>query len=292
MRKYLKIELGILLWLVCLLIGCDYRNKSNDGIPVENLLATTIPDVENYGNPGANQDLEFPGPLRCEYFNMEYIKPGQIWRDLQIGKTTYSEMVQVLERNGADISIRWNDEIGRLEVRSNTPFISPLYDEIFDACFVGDILVMLDIYGVPEQEYPSSLESFVQKYGIPDVVTWSNHYYFRSLIWLGEGILIQVDVINNEQYSGINLFPPIEGDYEDSWLYVIMPENGGKYIWNENEDVDLGLLPPEKEVENPWAGYFMVYSIFTDPLLWFVVIISILLVTFRYLKAKKAKEPN
>jgi len=240
----------ILVWIVLIigLAGCGRGISLPEGIPVENLVETQIPGFEDLGATPSNREDYFPKYLRCDQIELNKVRPGFTWRNIQIGVTTYDEMVAELENDWTNIQITLSEDTGSLQFSDF--FAETTYSNVLDACFIGDVLVTLKI-GHSREEFPLALSDIIKTYGKPDVVTWGHDYWNRSLIWLDLGILIVIDAEWNES-NWVYLFPPIDkAEFEDSWLNQILPKSIEG--WGDPELIDeIGRWSPEYEIEDLW----------------------------------------
>jgi hypothetical protein len=176
-----------------------------------------------------------PSELYCHNVPLAS-EEGPTWNGLTIGKSTYQEVVQTL----APLTPAIDRDAGDIE------FLYPqslLYG--VSACFRGDVLTALKI--TDDHQYERSLDEWVNQYGNPYFVTWSNDYYSRSVVWPEEGLLATVYVAG-ETSSGVIVFSPIlEEEFQDSWLVRVLPDSPTPHT-----SLDLAPLPPSQEVEDPW----------------------------------------
>lgn len=251
MRKCSKFGKMVLVVLVVGLVGCGQKATVTVGVPVANLIETRVPDIEKVGATAIYRYTDFPFSLRCEDIELDVVRPGSIWRNIQIGVTTYDEVISELEANGGEISMSWHEDSGDIRIFNNSKD-EGLYWSILDVCFIGNVIASANFSYTIEKEYPRKLKNIVDKYGKPDVVTWGYNYWHRSLIWLDLGMLISIE-LEYDELDRIILFPPIyEAEFEDSWLYKILPKSIEG--WGDPNLIDdLGRLPPDKEREDPWG---------------------------------------
>jgi hypothetical protein len=198
------------------------------------------PDVPGYGEYIYDPNLPFPTYLDCSIVPLQ-ISLGPSWNNLQIGKTTFEEMMQILNTedvrwlkpNGAMI-FEYIDEAGK-------------YDLIF-ACFSGDVLSVLD-HSPAVEEYSFS-GYFIQKYKKPAYVTWSGYATERAAIWPEEGILVTLeDSGGGPEPTGVILYSPIPlEEFGNSWLWQALPDKNEDLSYYA--EIDIDPLPPQ---EDPWG---------------------------------------
>lgn len=169
------------------------------------------PNIPNYG--------EFPVysfPFSYSHYNCSYItenRAGYTWHDLQIGVTSFDEVVEILEPD----SVEWDSEYGNMVFRIEQAEIR--------MCFINNTLSSIMLYRLGEgKDY---IDDYFEIFGKPDVITWGNssgalvsNIYQRTAIWLEEGLIasIGLDEVHFGELEGWILIPPIYLPYEKSWL--------------------------------------------------------------------------
>ena len=218
---------------ICILLA------SCNAIPI---IPGPTPSILNFGNPPSLQVQIVPRDLDCSLITD--VRRGLSWRNLQIGRTTYEEMIEFL----GPANVYWDTRLGNLVFEE----IGPPQDKDWfrlGACFAGNILSALEIY---TGDLPRSLDELIVEYGEPDLVTWGTGYFTRSLVWGEKGMLAVVDVAT-EQRDNILLFPPIRlENFQESWLVLALPKEGTEFIEPEY-NIDTVPLPRKLEVEDPWG---------------------------------------
>jgi hypothetical protein len=208
------------------------------------LIAGPTPEIPNYGTPPELEN-QMPKGLNCS--KITSISPGPTWNGLQIGVSTYSE---VLERLSPE-SVTWNSFLGCAQFTEHLGLGDDTW-KFIRACFIGDTLSALDVNRLLG-EYPSNLNCLLQEYGKPDRVTWGGNYWQRSLIWSEKGLLFVVEILDENDENpvfSLFLFSPIAyEEFEDSWLM----NSFGEPEPISKEDPRWWYPPSPWLVEDPWG---------------------------------------
>jgi hypothetical protein len=206
---------------------------------ISTLISTqwATPNIFNWGSTPTNHQSSMPAGLNCSIISAS--QPGLTWNQLTIGVSTFNEVEKIL-----GYSIGWDTEQGNLMFTNSN--LGPKADwDHLEACFVGDKLSAINIYGAGA--FPRRLTELISKYGKPDRVTWSTDYYERSLVWGKEGLLV-VFGVDIESLGNVILFSPIQPcELKTSWVLTSLPSKGQEHTG------DVGRLRAEKEVEDPWG---------------------------------------
>lgn len=198
------------------------------------------PDVPGYGKYTFNSDFPFPSFLDCSVIPPQ-VSLGPSWNGFQIGKTTYEEMVQILNPE----SVRWITPNGKIVFKYT---IEDGTLGIINACYSGNLLSALN-YGTKGDER-SFQDYFVQNYGNPDYITWGGYATERTAIWPEKGRLVILEGGGLEpDPTKVILFSPIPfEEFGESWLWQALPD--------ENEDLSKYVgadEPPLPQWEDPWG---------------------------------------
>jgi hypothetical protein len=160
---------------------------------------------------------------------------GPTWNNLTIGESTSAE-VQT-ELSPANFYL----DDGRLRITNESDIPDFTWSVIY-VCYQQDKLTAMRVLG--SRELSKSLDEWLNEYGSPDKITWSDGYYYRSVIWAEYGVLASVrtdGVITGE----VVFFPPMDKSLlETSWLVNALPK---RLIGRPG---DSGL--PTSDEENPW----------------------------------------
>ncbi|MBN2499821.1 MAG: hypothetical protein JXB38_03575 [Anaerolineales bacterium] len=218
-----KWSLPLIATMIVLLATCQAKTWVPTG---------PTPDVPGYGDY-TEPPIPFPPALDCSIVPAE-ISLGPSWKDLRIGKTTFEELIDILEV----------EEVSWSYTKTYFDYISE--DGTWDfvaACFSRDVLSMLE-YGVPLGE--NSFENdFIQNFGNPDYVTWGGDAYTRTAIWPEEGMLVILEEGSDPTPTAVILFSPIPFDeFGESWLWQALPDKNGERIPD---------VAPMSSWEDPWG---------------------------------------
>ncbi|MDH3943718.1 MAG: hypothetical protein OEV06_06485, partial [Anaerolineae bacterium] len=185
-----------------------------------------------------------PSPWDCS--EITKVSPGLTWRGLQIGVTTFDEMVEILQPHRLYRTQTLNKVIFQLEEKTWSDL-----GEVVGACFLGNVLSTLEIYW-SRDDFPSHMEGLHSVYGKRDRVTWGYSAATRTMIWADDGLLVIVERIMGGDMDGelvywsYILFPPIDPEkLDNSWLMRSISEPRS-YLDS------LANMPPEWQVEDPW----------------------------------------
>ena len=220
------------------------------GVEIEVLETRPTPSIENYGMGTSNVTNLFPYRLSCDQISVEIVYPGVEWNNIQVGVTTYSEMVNQLNDKADSISIRWDSEWGNLTIFNlDNQDVQDWWK--LETCFVGDTLVAMNIPVATISGFPENINEIISEYGKPDHVTWGWSYFTRTLIWFDKGILM-VHEVSEDHLQNVLLFSPLPHQNDSSWIEDILPEEGQEWIPPE-DNIDSEPLPPNLDVEDPWG---------------------------------------
>lgn len=214
--------------------------------PTSTLLPPT-PYVPNFG--ARPHHFPIQGPLSWDCSVITEVSPGLAWQGLQIGITTYEEMVELLQ---PDRVYRYAPNNRIVFQRGNSDRLTNDPLKILGACFLGDTLSALEVY-VSTEEFPSDIINFTRIYGAYDRVTWGYNASTRTMIWADDGVMAIIERIVGGHMDGelimipYILFPPIDPEkLGESWLMQWIPQPGSFFN-------NLAGLPPEWRVEDPWS---------------------------------------
>jgi hypothetical protein len=161
---------------------------------------------------------------------------GPTWNDLTIGESTRND----IERELSPANIYRDHDRVRI---TNESEIQDFAWSVVYVCYQRDKLTAMRVVG--SRELSKSLDEWLNKYGSPDRITWSDGYYYRSVIWAEYGVLASVrtdGVITGE----VIFFPPMDKSLlETSWLIDALPKT------LLGKPGDSGLEPSDEE--NPWS---------------------------------------
>jgi hypothetical protein len=113
-----------------------------------------------------------------------------------------------------------------------------------NTCFIDGKIVFLRTVG--KTYYPVVIDDLVEEFGLPDAVGYCcEDFAYRILVWAEEGIMIDIDLFEDER-STIALFPPITTkELENSW---IMAE-----LWYPDVDSYADEVPEWLLARDPWG---------------------------------------
>ncbi len=211
-------------------------------------LSIRSTDIPYWGSTARSPDLvqRMPDTLSCMIVPNTLPARGVVsWRSLTVGVSSFDDVAKTLVTDG--VIYGWDRDRGGMS------FSSPgLYGLEIDACFVGEMLAVLYRWGGVEPDMAFS--ELTQNYGNPDLVTWANQIYQRSLIWAEKGLLVIVEVemnlIDNKLVANGNtqyilLFSPIPRcQLEESWIFQSLPKTVEPYRG------DVAMITTE--AEDPW----------------------------------------
>lgn len=229
-----------LFLLLLMTTGCNPLTKGITLIPI-----SPSPVVQEFGvRPFTSLNMPFK-------WDCSIIPSGSVgfeWRGLQVGVTTYDEMVELLEPE-----LVFRDVIlDRIVFQQK--FQYPGWDHplnLLSACFWGDILSGLEIYR-RNAEFPYWIEELVELYGEPDRVTWGYDAKTRAMVWAEKGFMAIIENVLGGDVAGLYagpyfLFSPINAEeLEGSWIMQVIPA--------PPPPSELAKMPPAWQVEDPW-GY-------------------------------------
>jgi hypothetical protein len=222
---------GTLLLMVCILsAGCA------GGVSSTIEPEITLEEVEVI--PTRVLGMNFPDTLDCSVVELTD-HPGLQWNDLTLGISTRRDVeARLLRKN------MWADpEHGSLIFYRPIARTDLSWDMV-QACIKEDRLAALIVVGDPE--FRGRLDRLIELYGKPDVVSWSNQYENRSVIWLRHGILIAMSIYNQSASYAVLFTPPSDAQLGDNWISQSLPTTMAPHLG------DVGRLI-QMEVENPWS---------------------------------------
>lgn len=254
MDKKVFLRIFTILLIVILVLSLNHILRKNQrpiasSIGIETLDARPTPNIVGYGTATQTVNEWFPFILNCKDINVTEIYPGKEWQGIQIGNTTFDQLVKYLNKQGGEFSLEWDHSWGHVDIYSQEFDGSENWLDL-EACFIGDTLVALSFPSANSYGFPGNYEEIVATFGQPDLVTWGWSHFNRSLVWYELGILIDLNVEDN-QMSTVLLFSPLPFETDNNWINEALPNEGIK--WVEPEDnIDSSPLPPHLDVENPW----------------------------------------
>ena len=209
---------------------------------------TPLPSTPNVQDFGVRPYSSLRMPFRWDCSVISNISPGIEWRGLQLGVTTYDEMVEVLEPEHIYRDVTLDRVVFKQEFRY------PAYEfptNQLSACFLGDTLSALEIYN-RNKEFPGYPGGLIEIYGEPSLVTWGYDAKTRAMVWAEKGFMAIIENVLGGDVSGLYagpffLFSPINAEeLGDSWIMEVIPA--------PPTEGELAKMPPEWRVEDPW-GY-------------------------------------
>lgn len=232
MRRFTEILLLSGCAVIALLSSCRNDQPSN---PASAEPLQPSPTSPQYSDVGL-----FEAHLKCSQIQdmLTSASEGSSWNSLTIGISTEEVVTERLESEGTlvDASESYLQFV-MLPPRTDSPWLG------VQACFRDGILVVMQIDGASDLYL--TVEDWVNKYGRPDRVTWSNSYISRTVIWAEEGIIALVDYQASASLSVV-LFPPISrSDLAGNWLTAALPQR------LTGEPGDTYPVPPP--IEDPWG---------------------------------------
>jgi hypothetical protein len=186
--------------VICILITSLVLVGAQEG---ETPLVTATPILDIYA---------FPTGLFCSKIDMNG-EVAPVWGEIQIGKSSIDDLHTYV----TTLSNLYQTE--GIKVDRISYFISPsrLAEQQqvptrLTACVIDGVvwLVQVSMY---YDNNPYTLVAFVQKYGLPDVVTWSESPQTRLVFWFEFGIMAEVnidksrDILSYEDILSIVYFP-------------------------------------------------------------------------------------
>lgn len=143
------------------------------------------PDISNVG---VRPYLAVGMPFTWDCEVITNVLPGYSWNGIQVGKTTYDEMVDILRPE----LIYRTTSLDRV-VFEMGDHVWNNHRETLSACFKGNLLSALEFYGNSE-EFPSDLLDLIVLYGVPDRVTWGHNAANRTMVWAEEGLMVNIEL--------------------------------------------------------------------------------------------------
>lgn len=208
------------------------------------------PNIPNWGStpaPAPNPEwvLQMPETLSC--ILVPHVPPaeGQVsWKGIRIGVSTFDDVQQALAPEEGD-HFAWDT------VRGNMSFWGS-WDKYrwtdVGTCFEDNKLSAMNISIA--KEFLKPISDYVSNYGKPDVVTWGNRYYERSLIWAEKGLLVVAgdseDTTKTSTHRTILFSPVPRCDLSKSWIYLSLPTE--KSLYSGNVAIDM-----PNEIKDPWG---------------------------------------
>lgn len=190
------------------------------------LPTTTTPTVY-YDNGGPFTT----SPLACPA-NM-IVSAGPTWREITIGLSTLQDVENLYGVRAVPEEPHYSGDFGRSFNISLTAEAAQerKISAIIDFCVVDGKVAAFTVPLAYDDTLPTSqIDSWLSRYGRPELVTWvatGNTWEYRTLIWPGEGIALDVNVSLVEQephlawVGSITFFPYAQGDnYLGQWPYT------------------------------------------------------------------------
>lgn len=197
--------------------------------------------------PTSVGDDIFPQGLICSDIVMN---EGPTWRGITIGKTTLTDLEELLE--AGETVIPYRGDMWRFEMLD---FYHLPYQ--ITACIQNETIVAMKIGGLFT---PLWIDDFIAMYGVPDAVTYTRGSSERIALWFERGVAATVFIHENTNAYGLVgsfiYFPyqPVEG-YETRWPY--------------NRTLQEGVPSMDQDVsneQNPFDFNAMVATITAQPL--------------------------
>jgi hypothetical protein len=198
--------------------------------------------------PKGNRDTDrIPWNLNCAYVETADTYHGASWNNITIGKTYWPGLIWRLGSIGF-----WDRFDGNVLFQSNTSSV--------EACFhYGKVVALRAGSG----SISNTIPDWINIYGLPEIVTWSDTYGRRSVVWPEQGVMVVSEFlapggadIENTGTFGLYLFPPIAaGEFENSWLGRALPDSPPD-LPDESEmeePVDCWPITEEMLLEDPWG---------------------------------------
>jgi hypothetical protein len=227
MKPYLLLLLAGCVLFACL-TGCDGVEES----------VRLLNEIEYFGRPGNRNNSDISEFLDCSIIP-ENSRGSLSVLGYKVGVTTYQKMIRTLEYD----EIFWQYYYGHLVFTQEEDSMDDCCWGRIHTCFLDGRLSA--IQGCDLDEFPETIEGFVEEFGVPDVVTWAGIKEARTVVWVEHGLIgcfLEFDGKN----CMIFLIPPMElSEFEGSWLSKRIQYTPDYYLTKN------GLLNPLIP-EDPW----------------------------------------
>lgn len=219
------ITLSIVLSLICGTILVVYPNQHSVNAQVSTAMPTLFP---NQGGTFIRIPLTCPEHLS--------VRKGLSWRGIELGVSSLDDIQEIY------------GVIASRTAPLETGSFAPVYDialtprasrerkipEAMEVCIVNGKVAVLSLSGDNDELASPSLLYWVQKYGPPNIVTWSfKDWKYRDLVWSNLGLALEVridtpDPANKPDQTYVEsviFFPPAQNQNDLlSWPYLGLRE--------------------------------------------------------------------
>jgi hypothetical protein len=245
----------LLSWSVALVLAaCTSTSTPANVTEISNTPTPAPEPTSTFEIPDTGPILPrsyLPDDLSCA--DITSLEKGQTWNGLTIGTSTLTEVIAAL----SPLTPQWDERQAAVRFGASfDDFEAPV--RLVLACFSDDMVTAIDVYGGVDlletpngAEFDGSVESWVEAFGKPDVVTWGNDYYSRTLIWAESGLLVVISMNYYDPFeTGTRhfiLLPPMDSDnLGDSWIKNSLPDTETEHSG------DLLPFPTQMSGEDPW----------------------------------------
>jgi len=206
----------------------------------------------------------FPGDLVCDEMELAEPQDGPNWLGIKIGNSTLADLTELVDVL-SDTYI-WSERDNfddRFLIEDNNALYS-----IIRYCTVDDVIQALKVsYNHSRLDQKSYLIELVEKFGIPDAVTWTSDPSGRIVIWFEDGIAATVLVLPDEEgylpsfgmVTSLTFFPYQDVDgYEDRWPFNQTRPYNPYLVWPYNDHDEFGP-------ESPFDFHAMIATMTAQP---------------------------